>query len=59
MSKREKRLNVATNAVAGAMFGVGDGTPIKVSNQQKEAARAIALRVLDHIDRYDTRGTDG
>lgn len=56
--KREEeaeRLSVATNAAAGALFGVGTGI-VETTPQQVAAARTIAQRVLEHVDEwYRTR----
>lgn len=51
--KREReRLAVATNAAATAMFGVRGGYGV-LTGPEYEAAKVIAARVLDHVDRYD------
>lgn len=49
-----ERLSVATNAAAGAMFGVGTGVS-RLTEEQRAAAETVAARVLDHVDTYDGR----
>lgn len=50
----DERLSVATNAAAGAMFGVGTGR-IEITAEQAAAAFEVARRVLEHVDEYDAR----
>lgn len=52
--EREERLSVATNAAAGAMFGVGVGI-VEISAEQTAAARTVAQRVLEHVDEWYER----
>ena len=53
--EHERRVSVATNAAATALFGVGTGQ-IWLSDLQVAAARAIAERVVCHLDEYDRSG---
>lgn len=51
---QERRVSVATNAAAGALFGVGTGV-VNLSAVQVAAARIIGERVVAHLDAYDRR----
>lgn len=52
----EKRISVATNAAAGAMFGaVRAVTHEELSDDETAAARMVAVRVIEHLDEYDNR----
>lgn len=51
-----QRQSVATNAAAGALYGVVDcalGRAVVLTEEQHAVAIAVAQRVTEHLDAYD------